>query len=78
MKAMSFIKEVYVKVGIVTLVALVIPALVCWIQSDSILRFFEICFISMLSTAFSVYYLGLSRNERVKITDLVKNKLKQR
>lgn len=78
MKAISFIKEVYVKVGIVTLVALVIPALVCWIQSDSILRFFEICFISMLSTAFSVYYLGLSRNERVKITDLVKNKLKQR
>ena len=78
MKAISFIKEVYVKVGIVTLVALVIPALVCWIQSDSLLSFFDICFISMLSTAFSVYYLGLSRNERVKITDLVKNKLKQR
>lgn len=76
MDAISFIREVYVKAGIVTLVALFAPMIICWIQPDSILRFFEICFISVLSTSCSVYYFGLSCNERVKIKELIKNKLK--
>lgn len=75
MKARTYIKSVYLVVVLVTLVALVAPSLICLFQQDSILRFIEVCCISSISTAASIYYLGLTSNERKTIIGLVKSKI---
>lgn len=75
LKARTYIKNVYLIVVLVTLVALVAPSLICLFQKDSILRFIEVCCISSISTAASIYYLGLTSNERKTIIGLVKSKI---
>lgn len=75
MKAKTYIQEVYLKVLIVTVVSLVAPSLICLLQQDSPFRFIEVGIVSSLSTVVTVYYLGLTSNERKKVTYLVKNKL---
>ena len=75
MKALTYIKNVYLKVVLVTLVALIAPSLICLLQQDSILRFIEVCFISCISTVVSVYYMGLTCTERDIIVSFVKNKV---
>lgn len=75
MKALTYIKNVYLKVVLVTLIALIAPSLICILQQDSILRFIEVCFISCISTVISVYCMGLTCTERDSIVSFVKNKV---
>ena len=75
MKALTYIKNVYLKVVLVTLIALIAPSLICILQQDSILRFIEVCCISCISTVISVYCMGLTCTERDSIVSFVKNKV---
>ena len=75
LKAVVYIKEVYLKVLIVSVVAFIIPSVICLLQQDSIWRLVEICVVSFISTAFSTYLFGLNYSERSKIVSLLKNKL---
>lgn len=75
LKAVVYIKEVYLKVLIVSVVAFIIPSVICLLQQDSIWRLVEICVVSFISTAFSIYLFGLNCSERSKIVSLIKNKL---
>ena len=75
LKAVVYIKEVYLKVLIVSVVAFIIPSVICLLQQDSIWRLVEICVVSFISTAFSIYLFGLNCSERSKIVSLLKNKL---
>ena len=75
MKALTYIKNVYLKVVLVTLIALIAPSLICILQQDSILRFIEVSFISCISTVISVYCIGLTCTERDSIVSFVKNKV---
>lgn len=74
-KVNIYIREVYCKVTLVTLIAFIAPYLIYLLQQDSVIRFIEICLISSISTIVSVYYLGLTSNERKSITGFVKNKI---
>lgn len=74
MKAIEYIKEVYVKVAIVTFFALIVPFVICVYQSDSYLRFCFVTIISCISTTISVLYYGITKHERNKICEFVKNK----
>lgn len=78
LKAINFIREVYCKVALVSLTAAFIPCVLCYFQSDTILRFFEICVVSFISTSLAVWFLGLKKKERLYILNLVKNKFKSR
>lgn len=75
MKAIVYIKEVYCKVAFVTLVALIVPSLICLVQQDSIIRFIEVGLVSSISTVAAVFYLGLASNERKIVIGLLKNKI---
>lgn len=75
MKAIVYIKEVYCKVAFVTLVAIIAPSLICLVQQDSIFRFIEVGLVSTISTLATVFYLGLTSNERKMVISLVKNKI---
>lgn len=74
MKAIEYIKEVYVKVAIVTFFAFIVPFVICVYQSDSYLRFCFVTIISCISTTISVLYYGITKHERNKICEFVKNK----
>lgn len=74
MRMKVFVMEVYLKIAMVTFTALVIPVIICFIQTDSLVRLFEISILGTLSVALSVYYLGLSVNERTKIIHYIKNR----
>lgn len=74
MRMKVFVMEVYLKIAMVTFTALVIPVIICFIQTDSLVRLFDISILGTLSVALSVYYLGLSVNERTKIIHYIKNR----
>lgn len=74
MRAIDFIRNVYYKAVIVSFTAAFIPCVICYFQSDTIFRFFEICGISVVSTSLSVWILGFENNERQYILNLVKTK----
>lgn len=75
MKARVYIREVYLKVLIVTIVSLIAPSLICLLQQDSVLRFIEVCIVSSLSTLATVYCLGLMTNERIKMIGFIRKKI---
>ena len=75
MKASMFIRKVYVKVIIVSLLSCILPIIVFIPQEENLLRFITVCIISFASTAACVYFVGLEVNERSMIVKLINNKL---
>lgn len=74
LKAIDFIREVYCRVAVVSIVAALIPCVICNFQADTILRFFEVCVVSVVSTSLSIWFLGLKNNERQYIGNILKTK----
>lgn len=74
MKTIDFIHEVYFKIVIVSLVAVCLPGVICYLQSDTISRFFVICVLSFISTSISVWFLGLEDKERLYLLNMVKSR----
>ena len=77
MKARTYVNEVYIKVAVVSIVASFVPCVICYFQSDTILRFFELCVVSVVSTSLAVWFLGLKNNERLYLLSITKAKLKK-
>lgn len=57
--------NIYAKVGFVVLLSVIIPFLVYRIMDDTVLRFFLMCVICVLSVGLVSYSVGLSSTERV-------------
>lgn len=77
MKASRFLKEVYLKIILVTSVSLILPLIVRFFKNDSLTRFVEISVISMISVTFSIYFLGLTKDERNRINQIITKRFKQ-
>ena len=74
---MQFIKTVYIKAIIVTLISALPPFICYWFMQPSIARFFTVCSISALASALCIYYIGCNREERrTIINNLLKLKKK--
>ena len=63
----EFIRKVYCNVVIVTLLALIVPAICYVLMPSGVLRFFVLCGLSVLSSAAAIYFVGCNRDERVMI-----------
>ena len=60
-----FLKSVCLNVFSVTVIALIVPVLFGWLSAgDGWGRFLLICFVCLVCSAFSVYRIGCSKNER--------------
>lgn len=73
--------NIYAKVGLVVLLSVIIPFLVYRIMDDTVLRFFLMCVICVLSVGLVSYSVGLSRTERAFVRsklDSVYNKFLRR
>ncbi len=59
-----FLTDVYLRVFVVSIVAAVLPFLLCWLQPASIWRLLEVLVVSTLSVCGTVYAIGLNGEER--------------
>ncbi|WP_443731857.1 lipopolysaccharide biosynthesis protein [Segatella buccae] len=78
MSGWDFIHQVLFKVGAVTVLAAIIPGLICLLQEDSIIRLLEVCVVSMLCTIISIYLIGMNHKERESIMAIITSKLRQK
>lgn len=75
LSARTFARRVYMRVLIVSVTALPIPMILRFAMSESVLRFFIVCPVSLLCTATCIYYLGLDKTERGIVVKLLKKRL---
>lgn len=65
--AKQFLKKVYFNVVTVTVMASVLP-LICYMTiNSSIIRFFTVCTVSVISSMIAIYFIGCSAEERVMV-----------
>lgn len=77
MSAMLYVKEVFLKVVVVGVCALLIPLFFYLSQEDSISRFLMITSSSVMSSLFCIYALGMNKGERFIIINMLKKKLRK-
>lgn len=66
-RAMHFIKDVYLNTIVVTLIAATLPALLSYHLEENFLNFILLCLCSLITSGLSIYYVGCSRSERAMI-----------
>lgn len=67
----DYLKNVYSRVFIVAALSIIVPLLVYESLNDTILRFFIVCVVCVLSVSAVAYTIGLSNNERVFVKEKV-------
>lgn len=65
----TYVRDVSFKALLVAVTASFIPVVLSFYLQDGFIRFLAICVVSVLSSAFFIYFLGLTPNERVFIRD---------
>ncbi len=76
MSALTYVKEVFLRVLVVGFTSLAIPFLITCFQNDSIMRLLEICFISVVCSVCSIILFGMKRQEKVMVAKFIRAKLK--
>lgn len=74
MSGYAYVRNVLLKALGVTILSIIIPLLICFIQEDSVFRLIEVSIISLLCTLAFIYYVGMSRFERDYCKDIVRKK----
>lgn len=72
---LTLLKKVYQPTIIVTICSLILPTLIVTTMEQGWLRFFVLCMLSEMSLLLSVFYIGLSREDRKKGIEFIKKKL---
>lgn len=79
MSPSSFIKEVLIRVAVVTIVASVIPIIIMYSMPDNYIRFFILGIASVICSILSIGIIGMNQSERqfiIASLQKIKNKLK--
>lgn len=61
----DYFSNVYSKVLLVVVLSVIVPFFVYENMNDTVLRFFVLCIICVLSVGIVIYTIGLSKNERI-------------
>lgn len=64
LSARKYLREVYLNVIIVTMMAAVLPILASVVLEESFLSFVIIVLISLITAAIAIFYIGFNKNER--------------
>lgn len=75
MPVRDYFNQVFVKLLLVTVPALILPMTLALLMPDSIIRFLLICIVSFIGTSLFIYLLGLTAAERSNISSVVINKV---
>lgn len=77
----DYFKNIYARVLVVVVLSVLFPLLVYKLMDDTVLRFFIVCTVCVLSVGTVVYTIGLSKNERAFVLSkaaMVLNKIFRR
>ena len=77
----KYIKKVYMNVLIVTAIAAILPFLLSMKLEESFLNFVLLCFVALICTVMTIYYVGCDKTERQFILSklhTIKNKLNKK
>lgn len=76
---MAFIKDVTLRVAVITILSLILPVLAYQSIHITVVRFFAVCFLSFISTVGLGYMLGFNKADRkhlrVKVVNIVRTKI---
>ena len=64
-RVVDYIRNIYVRVGVVVGLSVIVPFIVYESMDDTLLRFFAVCLVCMLSVGTVAYTVGLTSHERV-------------
>ena len=64
-RVVDYIRNIYVRVGVVVGLSVIVPFIVYESMDDTLLRFFAVCLVCMLSVGTVAYTVGLTSRERV-------------
>ena len=71
-----YMKKVVLPVIAVTVISMIVPLLIYNNMSKgSFLSFFSVCAVSVTSIALTIYFVGINKNERIKLNNFINNKL---
>lgn len=75
MKTKDYLKEVVIPILKVIILTPILPLLVFYNLSQSVCTFFVVCFVSLLSVLFGVYFCGCSKSEKSFIISKIRQNL---
>lgn len=76
MSRILFINEVLLKALAVSVISLILPTVICLVQTDSIIRLFEVCVVSLLSTLASIWTVGMNKYERGYLLNVMRERFR--
>ena len=71
----QFFIQVLLRCAFITLLSAPVPLLLHWMIEDGITKFIIVCFVSVIWTACVIYLLGLKKEERSLLNNLVSRKI---
>ena len=77
----KYMKKVYINVLVVTVIAAILPFLLSMKLEESFLNFVLLCFVALICTGMTIYYVGCNKTERQFVLNklhTIKNKLNKR
>ena len=72
---MKYVKEVLLRMGLVSVCSVILPCLVYFNMPSSFIRLLVVCMVSALSSAAFMYFLGLEKGERTFVISKIQNKI---
>ena len=78
MSARAFINNVLLRAACATVLAFILPAIVCLVQPDSFWRLLEVCVVSVIGSLLAIYYGGMNAFERNYVTNVVRCRWKKK
>jgi len=72
LSAVAFMKQVYLNIAAVSLVALVLPLLLHFTLAGRWVRLASVVVVSLLSTLMSIYYIGCTKRERMFVMQKIR------
>ena len=73
---MMYVQEVLYRVIPVVVISFTIPAMLCFTMNAGWLRFIAVCLLSFVVTSLTVYNVGLSVQERLIVSNKIRNLIK--
>ncbi|MBM6945131.1 MULTISPECIES: MATE family efflux transporter [Bacteroides] len=77
----KYMKKVYINVFVVTVIAAILPFLLSMKLEESFLNFVLLCFVALICTGVTIYYVGCDKTERQFVLSklhTIKNKLNKK
>lgn len=71
MNTSQYIKQVILPISAVTVPAFVLPAIFYISFDESFMRLVGVCTVTVISSGFSIFYVGLTKSERKGLVNII-------